>query len=78
MKPTPTGRHARVFRAKLRVMTSEERRASIIAAEAERSANTSPPLEGRDKPRSNWAASPPVRPRRRMFFRRGPKAGADT
>jgi hypothetical protein len=58
-------------------MTSEEKRARIIAAEAERSANMPQPPFGRGKARSNWAASAPVRPPRKFPGRRGPKPAAD-
>jgi hypothetical protein len=46
----------------------DERRARIIAQQAAREAETGrtgPPT----KPRSNWAASPPVKPRRQPSMR---------
>jgi len=47
----------------------EEVRARIIAAEAARAALINPTGVPKKKPRSNWAASPPVAPN----ARRGPK-----
>jgi hypothetical protein len=48
----------------------DEVRAQIIAAQAEREAKAMALGPARRKPRSNWAASPPVEPSRR-WGRRG-------
>ncbi len=45
-------------------------RAQIIAAQAAREAIEHPPGQ-KKKPRSNWAASPPMAPSRRLTIRRG-------
>ncbi len=51
-------------------MTQEEKRARIIADQAEREA-ANPPRVVTKKPRSNWAASPPIAPHRKPGVRPG-------